>query len=58
MPDSVRQAMRDPGTPQARIDPDAAADRNDPVIDNEEIDPEALLSRELGAQVIDETRND
>ncbi|MCW2769337.1 MAG: polymerase subunit gamma/tau [Aeromicrobium sp.] len=58
MPDSVRRAMRDPGTPEARVDPDASADRNDPVIDNEEIDPEALLSRELGAHVIDETRND
>ncbi|MCW2829449.1 MAG: polymerase subunit gamma/tau, partial [Aeromicrobium sp.] len=58
VPDSVRQALRDPGTPQTREDPDASADRNDPVIESEELDPELLLSRELGAEVIDETRTD
>jgi DNA polymerase-3 subunit gamma/tau len=58
VPDSVRQAMRETARREARVDPDAAADRDDPVIEAEEIDPEALLSRELGAQVIDETRND
>src|SRR5690606_31246898 len=58
VPDSVRQALREPGTPQTREDPDASADRNDPVIESEELDPELLLSRELGAEVIDETRND
>ena len=35
--------------------PDASADRDDPVVDHEDIDPELLLSRELGAEVIGET---
>ncbi|WP_456697764.1 DNA polymerase III subunit gamma and tau [Aeromicrobium sp. P5_D10] len=55
VPDSVRQAMREQHSPQTREDPDASADRNDPVVDFEVVDPELLLSRELGAQVIDET---
>ncbi|MCL3817340.1 DNA polymerase III subunit gamma and tau [Aeromicrobium wangtongii] len=58
VPDSVRAALREPHTPMTREDPDASADRNDPVVEVEDLDPEALLSRELGAQVIDETRND
>ncbi|MET0469138.1 MAG: DNA polymerase III subunit gamma/tau, partial [Aeromicrobium sp.] len=58
VPDAVRQAMREQHTPQTRVDPDASADRNDPVVEVEDLDPEALLSRELGAHVIDETRHD
>nr|WP_255670347.1 DNA polymerase III subunit gamma and tau [Aeromicrobium wangtongii] len=58
VPDSVRAALRESHTPMTREDPDASADRNDPVVEVEDLDPEALLSRELGAQVIDETRND
>jgi DNA polymerase III subunit gamma/tau len=58
VPDSVRHAMREVHTPEARDDPDASADRDDPVVEIEHLDPEALLSRELGAQVIDETRTD
>ncbi|WP_235508915.1 DNA polymerase III subunit gamma and tau [Aeromicrobium sp. Root236] len=57
-PESVREALRDPVTPEAREDPDASATRDDPVVDHEEIDPEDLLSRELGAHVIDESRHD
>jgi DNA polymerase-3 subunit gamma/tau len=58
VPDAVRQAMREQHTPETRVDPDASADRNDPVVEVEDLDPEALLSRELGAHVIDETRTD
>jgi DNA polymerase-3 subunit gamma/tau len=58
VPDSVREALREPHTPATREDPDASADRDDPVVQVEELDPEALLSRELGAKVIDETRAD
>ena len=58
VPSSVRLAMSENHTPEAREDPDASADRNDPVIEVEDLDPEALLSRELGAEVIDETRTD
>jgi DNA polymerase-3 subunit gamma/tau len=58
VPDAVRQAMREQHTPQTRVDPDASADRNDPVVEVEDLDPEALLTRELGAHVIDETRHD
>jgi DNA polymerase-3 subunit gamma/tau len=57
-PESVREALRDPVTPEAREDPDASANRDDPVMEQEDIDPEALLSRELGAEVIDESRTD
>ena len=57
-PASVRDALREPATPRTREDPDASADRDDPVIESETIDPEMLLSRELGAEVIDESRTD
>ena len=57
VPDSVREAMSEPHAREARADPDASADRNDPVIEVEQLDPEALLSRELGAKVIDESRD-
>jgi DNA polymerase-3 subunit gamma/tau len=57
-PASVRDALREPATPQTREDPDASADRDDPVVEAETIDPEMLLSRELGAEVIDESRTD
>lgn len=58
VPDSVRQAMSTAHSPEKRDDPDASADRDDPVVEVEDLDPEALLSRELGAKVIDETRTD
>ncbi|KAA1380700.1 DNA polymerase III subunit gamma and tau [Aeromicrobium fastidiosum] len=58
VPDSVRAALRESHSPEKREDPDASADRDDPVVTIEELDPEALLSRELGAEVIDETRTD
>ncbi len=58
VPDSVRAAMSEQHSPATREDPDASADRDDPVVTVEELDPEALLSRELGAKVIDETRTD
>jgi DNA polymerase-3 subunit gamma/tau len=57
-PESVREALREPATPEAREDPDATATRDDPVVEQEDIDPEDLLTRELGARVIDESRND
>ncbi|MCW2801154.1 MAG: polymerase subunit gamma/tau [Aeromicrobium sp.] len=57
-PASVREALREPATPQTREDPDDSADRDDPVVEVETIDPEMLLSRELGAEVIDESRTD
>ena len=53
-PAEIREAI---ANPQARPEPedvDAAADRDDPIIDLEQIDPEQLLSRELGAEVIEE----
>jgi len=58
VPDAVREALREPHTPATREDPDASADRDDPVVEIDDLDPEALLSRELGAEVIDETRTD
>ncbi len=54
-PETVRDAMRD--TSQAAPDdPDAAAHPDDPVVDAD--GPEQLLSRELGAQVIDDRSGD
>jgi DNA polymerase-3 subunit gamma/tau len=50
-PDTVRDAMRSPAEPE---DQDAAAHPDDPVVDSSGDDPEQLLSRELGAHVIDE----
>ncbi len=58
VPDSVREALRESHTPERREDPDASADRDDPVVEVEDLDPQALLSRELGARVIDETHTD
>lgn len=52
-PESVRQAMREPGAVEPPEDPDASAHPDDPVVD-QGADPEQLLSRELGARVIDE----
>ncbi len=57
-PESVREALRESVTPEAREDPDATATRDDPVVEQEDIDPEDLLTRELGARVIDESRTD
>ncbi|HZK35482.1 MAG TPA: DNA polymerase III subunit gamma and tau [Aeromicrobium sp.] len=52
-PESVHEAAASkPKETAAAIDPDASADRNDPVIGEEQIDE--LLSRELGAQIIEE----
>jgi DNA polymerase-3 subunit gamma/tau len=54
-PDAVRDAMRD--TQPGRVDdPDADAHPDDPVVDSD--GPEQLLSRELGAQVIDDQSGD
>ncbi|WP_200914390.1 DNA polymerase III subunit gamma and tau [Aeromicrobium sp. Leaf272] len=52
-PESVRQAMREPASMAPPEDPDASAHPDDPVVD-QGTDPEQLLSRELGARVIDE----
>lgn len=52
-PESVRQAMREPASMTPPEDPDASAHPDDPVVD-QGTDPEQLLSRELGARVIDE----
>ncbi|WP_375001051.1 DNA polymerase III subunit gamma and tau [Aeromicrobium sp. CTD01-1L150] len=54
-PESVLQAMSGPAP--ERVDPDAAVDLDDPVVDTGG-DPEQLLSRELGARVIDEIDHD
>ena len=52
-PASVREAMES-GPPPEPEDPDASAHRDDPVLEPDP-DPEALLSRELGAKIIDES---
>lgn len=52
-PASVREAMQ-AGPPPEPEDPDASAHRDDPVLEPDP-DPEALLSRELGAKIIDES---
>jgi DNA polymerase-3 subunit gamma/tau len=54
-PDTVRDAMRDT-QPGPATDPDDAAHPDDPVVDGD--GPEQLLSRELGAQVIDDSSGD
>ena len=54
-PDAVREAMNDRPGP-ATDDPDAGAHPDDPVVDAD--GPEQLLSRELGAQVIDDQSGD
>jgi DNA polymerase-3 subunit gamma/tau len=50
-PETVRDAARETVPETAVDDPDAAAHPDDPVVDTGD-DPEQLLSRELGAQVI------
>jgi DNA polymerase-3 subunit gamma/tau len=50
----VREAISNPQAPQSSEDVDAAADRDDPIVEIEQIDPEQLLTRELGAEVIEE----
>ena len=52
VPDNVRQAATK-GAPREPDEPNGAAHPDDPVID-EAANPEELLSRELGAEVIDE----
>ena len=54
-PDTVRDAMNDT-EPASADDPDDAAHPDDPVVDAD--GPEQLLSRELGAQVIDDSSGD
>jgi DNA polymerase-3 subunit gamma/tau len=49
--------MRDT-QPGVADDPDAAAHPDDPVVDGDADGPEQLLSRELGAQVIDDQSGD
>ena len=55
-PDAVRDAMNDEQPGRATDDPDADAHPDDPVVDAD--GPEQLLSRELGAQVIDDQSGD
>jgi DNA polymerase-3 subunit gamma/tau len=55
-PDAVRDAMNDKQSGAATDDPDAGAHPDDPVVDAD--GPEQLLSRELGAQVIDDRSGD
>ena len=55
-PDAVRDAMRDAQPDPVADDPDAGAHPDDPVVDVD--GPEQLLSRELGAQVIDDQSGD
>ena len=50
----VREAISNPQARQTPEDVDAAATRDDPIVEVEEIDPEQLLTRELGAEVIEE----
>jgi len=50
----VREAISNPQARQTPEDVDAGADRNDPIVEIEVIDPEQLLTRELGAEVIEE----
>ena len=50
----VREAILHPQSPQTPEELDASADRDDPIVETEEIDPEQLLTRELGAEVIEE----
>ena len=57
-PDSVRAAMRDTQSGQVADDPDAGAHPDDPVVDGDADGPEQLLSRELGAKVIDDQSGD
>ena len=54
---AAREAMSEAASSEAS-NPDASADRDDPVVVSEDIDPELLLSRELGAEVIGETSAD
>ncbi len=54
---AAREAMNEQASPEDS-NPDASADRDDPVVNDEEIDPEVLLSRELGAEVIGESSAD
>ncbi|MFT4298389.1 MAG: hypothetical protein QM597_01955, partial [Aeromicrobium sp.] len=54
VPEAVREALAHPVAPGERPDPDAHADPTDPVLAEKSVaDVEALLSRELGAEVID-----
>ena len=50
----VREAISNPQSSQTPEDLDDSADRDDPIVETEEIDPEQLLTRELGAEVIEE----
>ncbi|MBC7550392.1 MAG: DNA polymerase III subunit gamma and tau, partial [Cellulomonas sp.] len=57
---AAAQAVRDRvGAPvEGAGDPDADARLDDEVVDDGSADPEELLTRELGAQIIDETSHD
>jgi DNA polymerase-3 subunit gamma/tau len=54
--EAVREAVRNGTSATEPDDPDAAAHPDDPVVDAD--GPEQLLSRELGAQVIDDQSGD
>ncbi|TCI96822.1 hypothetical protein E0W78_13315 [Aeromicrobium sp. IC_218] len=58
-PPEVHQALQQaPAEAPTAADIDASASLNDPELETENLDPEALLSRELGAEVIEEIPSD
>ncbi|GAA1748655.1 hypothetical protein GCM10009710_30880 [Aeromicrobium alkaliterrae] len=54
VPESVRAALANPTVATQRVNPDAHADPGDPVVHESDEDVEAMLSRELGAEIIDD----
>lgn len=58
VPESIRDALRQPKSVVAPVNPDDAVDPNDPVVDDGGLDAEALLAEYLGAEVIDELDTD
>ena len=54
VPESVRAALANPVASTERPNPDAHADLGDPVVEESVEDVEQMLSRELGAEIIDD----
>ncbi|MEG9224826.1 DNA polymerase III subunit gamma and tau [Aeromicrobium sp. Sec7.5] len=54
VPESVRAALANPVAATERPNPDAHADLGDPVVEESVEDVEQMLSRELGAEIIDD----
>ncbi|UPK75395.1 DNA polymerase III subunit gamma and tau [Nocardioidaceae bacterium SCSIO 66511] len=52
------RSQRDGEAAERTAESDSIADRDDPSVGSDDLDPEALLASELGATVIDETPND